>query len=91
MGNAPLKSGAFLYQCCDIFWVQILDLVLVFQHPVTDADLGKYIFRLGGILFDLAADVCHIYAQDLVVVVHIRSPDGIHDEAVGQYSAGILS
>ena len=62
----------------------------VFYHAVTDAGFGKNILRLARIFFELAADVCHIDAQDFVAAVHIRAPDILHNGAVSQYFAGML-
>ena len=40
---------------------------IALTHAVTHAYLGKEILGMTGILFDLAADVGHVDAQDLVV------------------------
>ena len=55
---------------------------LILTHAVADADLGKNILRLGRILFYFAADVSHVYAEDLVVAVRVRPPDGTPFEGV---------
>ena len=33
-----------------------------FNHSISHADLGEDILRLGGVLFNLAADIRHIHA-----------------------------
>ena len=58
--------------------------MLVIQHAIPDSDLGKNILGLGGLFFYFTADICHINTQNLIVVVHIGSPYGIHNKAVGQ-------
>ena len=64
--------------------------VLVLTHPIAHTNLCEDILGLGGILFQLPADVRHVDPEDLVIIVHIGTPDGIHDIAVGQDSAGIF-
>ena len=64
--------------------------VLVLTHPIAHTNLSEDILGLGRILFQLSADVRHVDSQDLVIIVHVGSPDSIHDIAVGQDSAGIL-
>lgn len=64
--------------------------VLILTHPITHADLSEDILGLGGILLQLSADVRHVDPEDLIIIVHVGSPDGIHDVTVGQDSAGIL-
>ena len=39
------------------------------RHAVADAYLGKEVFRLGGIFFDLAADIGHVDPE--LAVSHI--------------------
>lgn len=43
-----------------------MDLMAV-SHAVADADLREDILRLDRVRLDLAADVRHVYAQELVV------------------------
>ena len=62
----------------------------VLQHTVSDAQFCQDVFGLGGVFLQLAADVGHVDSKDLVVIVHVGAPDGIHDVTVGQDSAGIL-
>ena len=64
--------------------------VLVLTHPIAYADLCEYILLLCLILLQLSADVRHVDPEDLIIIVHIGTPDGIHDIAVGQNSAGIF-
>ena len=52
---------------------RLQDLISL-NHPVADADLGKDIDRLGRILLDLATDVRHVDAQNLIVAARARTP-----------------
>ena len=57
---------------------------------LTYTNLSEDILGLCGILLQLSADVRHVDPEDLIIIVHIGTPDGIHDVAVGQDSAGIF-
>ena len=50
------------------------DISVPFHHPVADSDFRKDVFRGGGIVFDFTADICHVYTQDLIVVIGVRPP-----------------
>ena len=60
------------------------------RPPAPHADLSEDILGLCGILLQLSADVRHVDPEDLIIIVHIGTPDGIHDIAVCQNSAGIF-
>ena len=47
--------------------------------------------RLGGVLLDLAADVCHVDAQDLVAALALRPPQLLHNEVIGEHLARALA
>ena len=64
--------------------------VFILYHPVANANLSKDIFGLGRVFFNLPADIGHIDPKDLVIIVHVRPPDGVHDGAIGQDLAGIF-
>ena len=64
--------------------------VLVLTHPIAHTNLSEDILGLGRIPFQLSADVRHVDTEDLIIIVHIGTPDGIHDIAVCQNSAGIF-
>ena len=61
--------------------------VFVFPHTVADADFCENILRLSGIFLYFASDIRHINTKNLIVAVHIRSPDGIHNEFISQHFA----
>ena len=46
---------------------------------------------MAGILFDLAADVGHVDAKDLVVGLGLGAPQLADDEVVGQHLSGVLA
>ena len=77
-------------QCRELYFCLYSPTVLVLTHPIAHTNLREDILGLGRILFQLSADVRHVDSQDLVIIVHVGSPDGIHDIAVGQDSAGIF-
>ena len=42
-------------------------------------------------MFYLSSDVCHVYAQNPVIILHVWSPDFLDKEIIGQYFSRILS
>ena len=62
----------------------------VLRHPVADADFREDVFRLRRIGFKLPADVCHIYAEDLIVAVCIGPPYIGEDGRICNDFAGVL-
>ena len=59
--------------------------LFAFCEAVADAYLGEQIFRLGGVLFDFAADVRHVDAQDLIITARAGPPQLLNNVVVGQY------
>ena len=51
------------------------------RHAVADAHLCEEILRLGGIFFDLPADVGHVYPENLVVAAGPGAPQLLDDES----------
>ena len=47
--------------------------------------------RLCRIFLDLAPDVCHVYAQDLVAALALGTPEFLHYEVIGQDLARTFS
>lgn len=62
----------------------------ILRHPVADADFREDVFRLCRIGFKLPADICHIYAEDLIVAVCVGSPYIGEDGRVCNDLAGVL-
>ena len=56
-------------------------MLVALDHAIADAGLGEDILRLGRIFFDLAADVRHVDAEDLVVAAGAGAPE-LFDEIV---------
>ena len=54
------------------------------RHAVADAHLCEEILRLGGIFFDLPADVGHVYPENLVVAAGPGAPQLLDDEIIRQ-------
>ena len=50
-------------------------LLIAFDHAVADAGFGEDVGGLGGVFFDLAADVGHVDAEDLVVAAGAGAPE----------------
>ena len=65
-----------------------MDLMAV-GHAVADADLREDILRLDRVRLDLAADVRHVYAQELVVPADAGAPELLHHGLVGEYLPGV--
>ena len=59
------------------------------RHAVADTDLGEYVFRFGGILFDLPADIRHVDAQDLVAAARGGPPQLAQDKVIGEDLSGM--
>ena len=49
------------------------------------------VFRLGGIFFDLAADIGHVDPENLIVAAGAGAPQLLDDVIVGQDPAGVLA
>ena len=49
--------------------------LIAFDHAVADAGFGEDVGGLGGVFFDLAADVGHVDAEDLVVAAGAGAPE----------------
>ena len=62
----------------------------VFSHPVTYSDFREDVFRLRRIRFKLPADICHIYAEDLIVAVRVGPPYIGEDGRICNDFAGVL-
>ena len=58
------------------------------RHAVADAHLCEEILRLGGIFFDLPADVGHVYPENLVVAAGPGAPQLLDNEIIRQNLAG---
>ena len=58
---------------------------------VAHADVGDFVLGRGGILLDLAADVRHVDAQDLIVRLGLGAPDLADEEIVGQHLTGVFA
>ena len=58
------------------------------DHSISHADLREDVFRLGGVFFDLPADVRHVHAEDLVVICLVRPPDFANQVIIGQHAPG---
>jgi hypothetical protein len=63
--------------------------VLVAQ-AVTDARLGRKELRSSRIVFDLAPEVAHVYAQIFNLFGVITPPDFLEDLALREYAAQVL-
>ena len=75
-------------QCRELYFCLYSPTVLVLTHPIAHTNLSEDILGLQGILFQLSADVRHVDTGGSDYYwVHIGTPDGIHDIAVGQDSA----
>ena len=46
--------------------------------------------RLCRIAFQFAADICHVYAEDLVIGIGIRPPDFLQDKVIRENLARIF-
>ena len=64
-------------------------MLVALDHAIADAGLGEDILRLGRIFFDLAADVRHVDAEDLVVAPGARTPQLLDEIVVGQNLARV--
>ena len=72
-------------------YLSILCFSVPLDHPVSHADFGGDVLRIGGILFDLSADVAHVHAQDLSIRIRIRPPDALDHEVVREHAARMLA
>ena len=61
-----------------------LRFLIAFDHAVADAGFGEDVGGLGGVFFDLAADVGHVDAEDLVVAAGAGAPELFDEVVVGQ-------
>ena len=50
------------------------NICLVLSHAISDTYFSEDIFGLGRIGLDLSPDVCHVYPEDLIVIIGIGSP-----------------
>ena len=68
--DAPLGADGFL------FWAvaERFTASIALRHAVAHACLGEDVLRLSGVLFDFAADVGHIDAENLVVGIGAGTP-----------------
>ena len=60
-------------------------------HAVAHTDLGEDVLRLAGLILNLAADVRHVHAEDLVVGLGLRPPELADDEVIGQHLARVFA
>ena len=58
--------------------------LIALDHAVADAGFGEDVGGLGGVFFDLAADVGHVDAEDLVVAAGAGAPELLDEIVVGQ-------
>lgn len=61
-------------------------LIIAFHHTVADADLCENVLGFRRVLFDLAANVCHVDPQDLVSALALRTPQFTEDVIISEYS-----
>ena len=94
MRKRPLPSPNGRSRLRDCVWARTrpgiikpqaaLSSSFVFEHSITHADLREDIFGRGGVFLDLAADICHVDTQDLVVGLGLGPPDLLDEVVVGQ-------
>ena len=65
-------------------------LHLILNHPIPNPDLRKHILRFRWILLQFPSNMCHIHAQNTVIIVRIRPPDIRNNRIIRHDSAGIL-
>jgi hypothetical protein len=65
-------------------------LHLILNHPISNPDLRKHILRFRRILLQFPSNMCHIYAQNTVIIVRIGTPDIRNNRIIRHDSAGIL-
>lgn len=60
-----------------------VDESVALYHSIAYTDFGEYILWFCGVCLKLAADICHIHAQNLVVVRGVGSPELFYEKIVG--------
>lgn len=75
------NKSLFLFRVCRI-WI---------GHAITYTDFCEDIFGFCRIFLDLPADICHIDAQDLVIVFDLGSPQLTDNKIVSKNTACVLS
>ena len=65
-------------------------LHLILNHPISNPNLCKHILRFCWILFQFPSNMCHIHAQNTVIIVRIRPPDIRNNRIIRHDPAGIL-
>ena len=65
-------------------------LHLILNHPISNPNLCKHILRFCWILLQFPSNMCHIHAQNTVIIVRIRPPDIRNNRIIRHDPAGIL-
>ena len=60
-----------------------------FCHPVADSHFRENILRVRRIFLQFPSDICHVYAQNLIVALYIGAPDLCQNAVVGQHASGV--
>ena len=83
------KIPAGLLFCEVLRGISLFCRSLALDHAVADADLGEDIGGLGRIFLDLAADVRHVDAQDLVVAAGAGASERADEIVIRQHLARV--